>query len=84
MFKIDLGSTVKDKISGYQGLVIGRAEWLYGCRTYTVKSQTLTKEGKPTDSIACDEDQLLVIKAVKQEPVKSTGGPRDVPSRADR
>lgn len=86
MFKINLGAKVKDKISGYTGLVTGRSEWLYGCRTYTVKAQGLNKEsGKPFDSIACDEEQLEVVKDVVPPKVKDTGGPRpEEARRADR
>ena len=73
-FKHELGATVKDKVTGYGGIIIGRTEWLYGCRRYTVQSQEM-KDGKPVDALAFDEDALEVLIDVKPHNVKSTGGP---------
>lgn len=80
MFKVELGSTVKDKITGYEGLVIGRHEYLYGCRRYSVQSQVL-KDGKPVESLSADEDQLEVLVQASPQVIKDTGGPRDEPAR---
>lgn len=79
-FKIELGSTVRDKTTGYTGLVTGRTEWLYGCRRYTVQSQKL-HDGKPIESVGCDEDALLVLKTAKPAKLLDTGGPQPEPSR---
>jgi hypothetical protein len=75
-FKIELGSQVKDKITGYKGMVIGRTEWLYGCRRYTLQAQEL-KDGKPVEHIACDEDAIEVLEQAEPHVLKETGGPRD-------
>ena len=42
---INLGDTVKDKISGFTGVVVARTEWLYGCIRLAVQSQKTTKNG---------------------------------------
>jgi hypothetical protein len=80
-FKIDLGAKVTCKITGYTGTVIGRTEWLYACRRYSIQAREL-KDGKPVDSICCDEDQLEIVEepAVKHV-MKNTGGPTDSVSR---
>lgn len=79
-FKIELGSKVRCRITGYTGIITGRHEWLYGCRRYTVQAQEL-KDGKPIENIGADEDQLEVLGAVEAHVVKDTGGPTAEPSR---
>lgn len=79
-FRIELGTKVTDKITGYTGQVIGRTEWLYACRRYTIQAREL-KDGKPVDAISCDEDQLdIVEEPAELHVMKSTGGPtREAP-----
>jgi hypothetical protein len=48
VFKINLGAFVKDKITGFEGIVIGRTQWLYGCVRYTVQQRELDSNGYPT------------------------------------
>jgi hypothetical protein len=82
-FKIELGSKVKDRISGFVGIVYARTEWMYGCRRYTVQPQEL-KDGRPVESVAFDEDQLEVLEVAKSFEVRIAGGDRtDVRPRAD-
>jgi hypothetical protein len=84
VFKLELGTRVKDKVTGYTGIVIGRTEWLYGCRRYTVQSQEM-KDGKPVDGMGFDEDALEIIEvaAVKGHKPAKTGGPETrQPARA--
>lgn len=77
-FKHELGTKVRDKVTGYTGIVIGRTEWLYGCRRYTVQSQEM-KDGKPVESMGFDEDALEVLvannKHVEGHKPARTGGP---------
>jgi len=81
MFTHALGSKVRDRVTGYTGIVIGQTSWLYGCRRYTVQSQEM-KDGKPVDAMSFDEDALETIEESKVvNPVKDTGGPQREPSR---
>ena len=77
-FLHELGVHVRDRVTGYKGIVIGRTEWLYGCRRYTVQSQEM-KDGKPVDSMSFDEDALEVLDAKtehsKAHKPAATGGP---------
>lgn len=80
MFKIGLGSEVKDKVSGFAGVVISRTEYLNACIRYGVQPKKTQKEnGKPAEAEWFDENQLQVTKAA--DVTKDAGrGPAD-PSR---
>jgi hypothetical protein len=78
--KFPLGTLVRDTITGYTGIAIGRTEFLPGCVRIAVQSQEL-KDGKPIDPQYFDEPQLAVIELTPaKEPVAVTGGPRDAGS----
>ena len=73
---IELGSMAKDKHTDFEGTVMAKSEYLYGCRRYALLSKEL-KDGKPQDWIWFDEEQLVGGNANGK-----TGGPRpDAPSR---
>jgi hypothetical protein len=80
MFQHQLGDRVKDKVTGYEGIIIARSEHLNGCIRYGVQRQELSKEGKPQEAEWFDEKQLVVTKAKKVEvETKRTGGPAPTP-----
>ena len=72
MFKIELGKTVKDSITGFKGIATGRVEYLTGCRQYLVASKS--EKNKPGDSLWLDEDRLTG--ASIKELGKTPGGPQ--------
>jgi hypothetical protein len=79
---MNVGDRVKDKITGFKGIVVAKTEWLYGCTRLTVQPETLEK-GATLKNETFDEPQLLLIKAgvVKGGYVPPTEprtyGPRD-------
>jgi hypothetical protein len=89
---VKLGDRVRDKITGFQGIVIGVTDWLYQCRRPIVQPEEV-KDGKMPDSQSFDEDQLEVLATGVIKPtiqrraeplqttVQATGGLRDTPSR---
>jgi len=78
---IKLGNVVRDKITGFTGVVVCRSEWLNGCVRVAVQPKEL-KDGVPIKECAFDEDQLEVISEdFKQS--KKTGGDREMPSRPE-
>ena len=80
-FLFNLGDKVKDKVTGYGGIVIAQTRWLYGCTRYTIQAQEL-KDGKPVEAISCDEAALDVVEPVPvKDPVRKSGGPTREPSR---
>lgn len=77
---IELGDEVRDTISGFKGIAVGRTTWLFGCDRITVHPQGLTKEGKTFETQAFDEPQLVVVKKAKKKDVPenhTTGGPKE-------
>lgn len=55
---IQLGSRVRDIITGMHGVAVARTEWLYGCARIGVESTDLKKDGKPSDSAWFDEQRV--------------------------
>lgn len=91
-----LGDVARDRISGFEGVVVAVTEWLNGCRRITIHPQRLY-EGKAIDSETFDEQQVEVVKS-KKTPVpelarrqqrkematasrRGTGGPTPRPTR---
>ena len=57
---IELGVIARDKITGFGGIVTGRAEYLTGCVQYMV-TPPVKKDGSYAESGWLDEDRLEVI-----------------------
>jgi len=74
---INLGDKVKDSVTGFTGIAVGRTVWLHGCARVVIQPEGLNKEGKTFESQQFDEPQLIVIKAKKiKEGSHKTGGPK--------
>jgi len=71
-FKIELGKKVKDSITGFNGIVTGKVEYITGCRQYLVVGKS--KDNKPADSLWFDEDRLLGNPIGKK--AENNGGPQ--------
>jgi hypothetical protein len=56
---IQLGDTVRDQITGFEGVTTGRAEYLTGCVQFIV--QPPLKDGKFEEGRWFDEDRLEVM-----------------------
>ena len=87
LFKHEMGSKVKEVVTGFEGIITGRTEYITGCRQYLVTSQEC-KAGKTAQSIWYDEDRLVVdvdvprvhiLPEADQQPA-STGGPQAHPA----
>jgi hypothetical protein len=83
------GNVVRDTISGYEGVVICRSEYLNGCVRLQVQAQRCTEDGKPVESIHVDEEQVIVLQDsveadvfAGREQKTATGGPREATRRA--
>lgn len=63
-FKFDNGDKVKDRMTGFQGLVIARVDFITGCNRYTVQPEKLDA-GKVADSVTFDEPLLELVTANK-------------------
>lgn len=85
-FVFENGRIVRDLITGFQGCVRSRADYLTGCNRYAVQQRELDKDGNRREWQWIDEDELelvtseapVVLKkraAEKKEPQKKSGGP---------
>lgn len=81
---IELGLTVKDKITGIVGVAVARTEYLTGCARISIQP-TGVKDGKTADWVTLDEGQLDVVKGKKaivlnpivaSNPRQERGGPQ--------
>lgn len=59
-FKHEIGKRAKCKITGFEGIITVRCEFLTGCNRYCLQPTEL-KDGKPIDSMYFDEEQIEVI-----------------------
>ena len=85
MGKIQLGDKVRDRVTGFEGVVIGGTQWHTGCTTYGVKPLAL-KDSAPIDAVWIDEIQLEIVKKafVEFSGPKDQGGPCPTPQRSVR
>ncbi len=76
---VNLGDKARDTINGFEGIVTGRAEYLYGCRQVLVAPTKLAADGKCPDSVWLDEGRVEVVAADEAERPASAderaGGP---------
>lgn len=79
MFKFELGIEVKSIISGFKGIIVGRADHLNGCNRYWLQPK-VDKEGKYRDGYWIDEQELVIIgkTKIKTENKKPGGFPSKI------
>ncbi len=57
---IKMGMTVKDKITGFQGLVTGLCQYISGCNQVLIVPK-LDKQGQPAESHWFDEQRCVRV-----------------------
>jgi len=57
--KYALGVELKDIVTGFTGIVMGRTDYLTGCNHYGLCPRKLSKEGKLDDWQWLDESRLV-------------------------
>ena len=79
---IELGKKAKDEITGFEGTITGRAQYLYGCDQYCIVPP-VDKEGKIGKGEWFDEGRVKIVGIgtdAKDVTVEKPGGPqRDMP-----
>ena len=89
---IQNGQRVRDTISGFDGIVTGRTEYLNGCVQVYVEPDRLDKDGKRIKGVWFDESQVEPV-AARTARTTSTralaaadppGGPRPTEAPAQR
>ena len=61
LFKFEFGFTLKDQITGYEGIVIGVARYVTGCDQYLL-TRKLKKDDSETKSSWFDDNRLRLVK----------------------
>lgn len=79
-YRLELGTKVKDKVTGLTGIITTRTEFLHGCVRVGVQPQEL-KDGKPVDPVSFDEPQLEVLAEPADFGQHATAEPRPDPRR---
>ena len=59
-FVFELGTIVRDRVTGFEGAITGRAQHLTGCNTYGLQPKEM-KDGKPIEAEWFDENRLEAI-----------------------
>ncbi len=86
--KPELGDTVRERVTGFEGVINSITRYVNGCERIAVQSAVL-KDGLPADAQFFDIMEVDIIKRgkVKAEPVhdlRLPGGPRDIPPAIKR
>ena len=83
---IKLGQEVKDKVTGFKGIVTVRAEHLFGCIRIGVKPQGFDKDGRIQDHEFFDEASLEGSSEgiFPTQPIPETKKPPGGPDREGR
>lgn len=82
---VELGSKVKDKVTGFKGVAVARCVYLNGCVQFEVEPLQL-KDGVPQKSFWLDEPRVILIpkrKLVKAKPIQQRVryGPANHPTK---
>ena len=79
IFKFNLGDTCRDTITGVQGVVTGRSEFITGCRQYALE---YAKDGEGKVNWV-DESRMEKVKDPPKAVDKGAdpGGPQSTPPR---
>lgn len=74
------GQEVKDKITGFKGIVTGKCSYITGCEQYLVQPKSKVSDKKP-EAIWFDIDRLEVIgkKIIKIKEEKHNGSDLEAP-----
>jgi len=59
IFKFDLNQEVKDKITGFKGIIVGRTQYNTGCVQYGICPRKLKEDGTAPDWLWLDGSRLV-------------------------
>ena len=74
-FKFNLGDRARDKITGFEGIVVSRTQWITNCNTYGLQPEKM-KDGIPQDRQHFDEPQIELVNDKVHKESRKTGGPQ--------
>ena len=65
-FKFDLGTVVKDSVTGFEGVTISRCNYFNGGVYYCLCSQKLTPNRNPVEWRYFDETRLITVNETRK------------------
>lgn len=77
---IQLGDKVKDRVTGFEGVITGAAEYLTGCRQVLVQPPAKDGEFKEGRWIDDDRLELLRTQVITLNDRARDGGPQSNPA----
>ena len=78
---IQLGDKVKCKITGFTGIVTGKAEYISGCVRFNVEAKERSNKDGKIIEYWIDEQRLERVSAgINLKKKQPTGGPRSAPT----
>ena len=72
MFK--LGQKVKDKVTGFEGIIIAKVEYLNGCVQFAIRPKIKKGDSKFPENHYIDEGQLVLVSEGIRAKKKNNGG----------
>ena len=79
MFKFEMNQVVKDKVTGFQGIILARLEFATGCQHYGISVQSVTPGSKIPDWEYLDEARLELV--TESKPLKKDTSPGQLPTK---
>jgi hypothetical protein len=76
---LELGQNAKDKITGFEGILTARHQYITGCDQYSLSPVGLDKENKLKEIFSFDEGRVEILgPGVNPEEIKAEkpGGPQ--------
>jgi len=76
---ITLGQKAKDKITGFEGILTARYQYITGCDCYVITSSYKNKEQKGGEAFSYDEGRIQILGKgipIKELRAKEDGGPK--------
>jgi hypothetical protein len=55
----NLGKKAKDKVTGFEGIIVGKTSYLFGCNSYGITPAAA--EGKVNDTCWFDEGRIEIL-----------------------
>ncbi len=62
LFQFNNGDRVQSSVIGFEGVVNGRADYLYGCNRYFI-APAVDEGGNPRDGYWFDEGDIILVEA---------------------
>lgn len=80
--EVELGSKIKDEVTGFKGIATARCEYMNGCIQYEI-TPTQLKDGVPQKVYWIDKQRIILLIKKESSEKKRPGGPANHPTKKD-